>query len=120
MSLDDLNKWGVSTNNLATTRCDTTELTVAQKLQCGLDPTDGRKFEVLSMRETSSGNIEVTVPRTYTPTGYSITYSAKNNSGSSVGSLSGVSVSDGKATMNFNSLGTTAGVTFITVEASVP
>ncbi len=49
VSLNDLNKWGITPNMAATARVDDSDLTVAQKLECGLKPDDGKKFQLTSM-----------------------------------------------------------------------
>ena len=49
VSLNDLNKWGITPDMAATTQVDDSGLTVAQKLECGLKPDDGKKFQRTSM-----------------------------------------------------------------------
>ena len=49
VSLNDLNKWGITPDMAATAKVDDSGLTVAQKLECGLKPDDGKKFHLTSM-----------------------------------------------------------------------
>ena len=118
---NDLNKWGVSTNTayLAAVKADNSGLTVSEKLQCGLDPTDGKVFEVTSM--TANGTTAtLTVPRTYNESngnGYKVTY-AVTVDGSAALSDANATGSDGKATLTVSELSDTAGVNKIVVTAT--
>ena len=49
VSLNDLNKWGITPDMAATAKVDDSGLTVAEKLECGLKPDDGKKFHLTSM-----------------------------------------------------------------------
>jgi len=62
VSYDDLNRWGIdgSVESLAL-ELDDSELTVAQKLECGLDPVDGKKFEATAM-SLGNGTATFTLP----------------------------------------------------------
>jgi len=53
VTYNDLNRWGIDGTDL-TLQLDNSGLTVAAKLECGLDPIDGKKFEAVAM--TLNGN----------------------------------------------------------------
>lgn len=54
VSYNDLNKWGIDGTDL-TLQLDDSGLTVAAKLECGLDPLDGSKFEAVAMTLGNNG-----------------------------------------------------------------
>lgn len=49
VSLNDLNRWGVTPDIVSSAKVDDSGLTVLQKLECGLKPDDGKKFQLTSM-----------------------------------------------------------------------
>ena len=122
ITYNDLNKWGVSTNSssIGYAKADGSGLTVSEKLQCGLDPTDGKVFEVTSM--TANGTTAtLTVPRTYNATngnGYKVQYAVTVNGSAGTLSDANATGSDGKATLTVNGLSDTAGVNKIVVTAT--
>ena len=63
VSLNDLNKWGITPDMAATAKVDDSDLTVAEKLECGLKPDDGKKFCLTSMemRKITEDGVDKTV-----------------------------------------------------------
>lgn len=62
---NDLNKWGWTVADLNGKLGEfvlNTGMTVAQKLECGLDPTTGTKFEPVSITKTSADEATITFP----------------------------------------------------------
>ena len=63
VSLNDLNKWGITPDMAANAKVDDSGLTVAEKLECGLKPDDGKKFQLTSMemRKVTVDGVDKTV-----------------------------------------------------------
>jgi hypothetical protein len=111
----ELASWGVSPSTIATASADNSGMTVAEKLQAGLDPTDNSKFEIQSIKASSGDSAQVVLPRTYTPSGYNVTYSVTVD-GTPV-TPTATTTADGKATLTVP-LSDTVGVNMITVTAT--
>lgn len=68
VNYNDLNKWGVTSAELnkiynqVYPNGNTSGMTVAQKLECGLDPTTDTKFEPVSITKTSAAEATITFP----------------------------------------------------------
>jgi hypothetical protein len=112
----ELASWGVSPATIETASADDSGMTVADKLAAGLDPTDGSKFEIQSFKATSETTAQVVLPRTYAPTGYSVTYKVKVN-GVEVSSTADTTVAN-QATITIPNLGTDVGVKMVTIETT--
>jgi len=111
-TFQQLAKWGTSPSKVETVAADNSGLTIAEKLDCGLDPTDGKKFEVQSIAVNEAGKVTVTVPRTGTlGTGYSIGYQVNGSS------VTPSSTEGGKAVLTATVSDSTA-VQMITVSAA--
>lgn len=90
VSLNDLNKWGITPDMAATAKVDDSGLTVAQKLECGLKPDDGKKFQLtdMEMRKESVDGVVKTVAKIKFPgsqaalSRYKVT--ARNSAGDNV------------------------------------
>lgn len=65
VSLNDLKKWGITPDMAATAKVDDSGLTVAEKLECGLRPDDGKKFQLtdMVMRKESVDGVVKTVAK---------------------------------------------------------
>ena len=65
VSINDLNKWGITPDMAATAKVDDSGLTVAEKLECGLRPDDGKKFQLtdMVMRKESVDGVVKTVAK---------------------------------------------------------
>ena len=65
VSLNDLNKWGITPDMAATAKVDDSGLTVAEKLECGLRPDDGKKFQLtdMEMSKITVGGVEKTLAK---------------------------------------------------------
>ena len=116
-TFQQLAKWGTSPSKVGTVAADNSGLTIAEKLDCGLDPTDGKKFEVQSIAVSSGGTATIVVP-----------YTAEANSGYTVGytvsvadktpSVTPGAVVNGQKTLSVSGLGDDAGVQMMTVTAA--
>lgn len=68
VNYNDLNKWGVTSAYLNENydkvypNGNTSGMTIAQKLECGLDPTTDTKFEPVSITKTSATEATITFP----------------------------------------------------------
>ena len=68
VNYNDLNKWGVTSAylnenyNQVYPNGNTSGMTIAQKLECGLDPTTDTKFEPVSITKTSAAEATITFP----------------------------------------------------------
>ena len=58
----DLSNWGVGEANITTAKIDNSGLTVAEKLAAGLEPDDGKKFELTGMTLAADGTPTITFP----------------------------------------------------------
>ena len=58
----DLVKWGVDATTAQAVKLDASGLTVADKIVCGLDPTDGSKFEMTKIVSGSGNTVKVRFP----------------------------------------------------------
>lgn len=62
VSLNDLNKWGITPAQATTEKLDNTDLTVAEKVSALLDPTDGSTLTPKTMAMTAANTATVTWP----------------------------------------------------------
>lgn len=117
-------KWGVDATTAATAQLDNSGLTVADKIVCGLDPTDGSKFEMTKIVSDSANTVKVRFPGTASGSRYTVSvYDNEAGTGAELATATGDAIvnADGggkEATVNLSSVGTDKKVLFFKVKAA--
>lgn len=121
----NLVKWGVDATTAQTVKLDKSDLTVAEKVVCGLDPTDGTKFQLTKIAQgATTSEVKVRFPGTADGSRYTVSvYDNADGSGTALATATGAAIvnADGggkEATVDLSKIAADKKVLFFKVKAA--